>query len=143
MIILDTNVISDLMKPDGLCDPRVASLLDEQVAASIYTTAITVAEVFAGLAIMPGGKRRNRSHATARRIFEHSMNGRILAFDKDAALVFADVLAERRAAGRPIADMDALILSITRTHGAALAKRNVRDFAESGVMLVNPRTDAP
>ena len=142
MIIVDTNVVSELMKSKDQRDARVVTWLDGQTLSAVYTTVTTVAEIMAGLAIMPDGRRRTELLRSAQTIFDTAINGRILPFDHAAALVFSDIQAERRAAGRPIADMDALILSIARVHGATLATRNIRDFADSGVDLVDPWTDA-
>ncbi|KQQ39157.1 plasmid stabilization protein [Methylobacterium sp. Leaf125] len=136
MIILDTNVISELMR--AAPDPRVLAWLVRQPMAGLFTTTLTQAEIFYGLRLLPEGRRRDDLMTAARPIFEIEMAGRILSFDSDAALVYPDVTAHRRQMGQPIAQIDGQIAAITRSRGAQLATHNVRDFVACGITVVDP-----
>lgn len=135
MIILDTNVISELMRPAS--EPAVVAWL-AQVSGAVAITAITQAEVLAGLAQFPSGRRRARLEA----IFEsavHSVGTRgVLPFDGGVAQAYAQVVEARRQAGHSISIPDAQIAAICLTHSATLATRNERDFKHTGVRIVNP-----
>lgn len=136
MIILDTNVLSEALKPAP--HAGVAAWLKALPAADVFTTTITEAEVFYGAALLPAGKRRTSLDAVVRALFESDFAERILPFDSAAARVFAAIAAERRTAGKPIGEFDAQIAAITRAHGATLATRDVKDFAGCGVVVVSP-----
>ena len=135
MIVLDTNVLSEEMKPAPA--PEVHRWLLRQNAGDLFTTAISEAEILAGVAALPDGRRKRELEAAARGIFA-LFSGRILAFDRPAAPHYADVLAARRQAGRPIDNLDAQIASIARLHGFAVATRDGGGFELTGVALVNP-----
>ena len=136
MIVLDTNVISELMRMAP--DPRVLAWLVRQPMAGLFTTTLTQAEIFYGLRLLPEGRRREDLMAAARPIFEIEMAGRILSFDSDAARVYPEVAAHRRQMGQPIAQIDGQIAAITRSRGAQLASRNVRDFIACGITVIDP-----
>jgi predicted nucleic acid-binding protein len=136
VIVLDTNVISELMR--AAPDPRVLAWLVRQPMAGLFTTTLTQAEIFYGLRLLPEGRRRDDLMTAARPIFEIEMAGRILSFDSDAALVSPDVAAHRRQMGQPIAQIDGQIAAITRSRGAQLATRNVRDFVACGITVIDP-----
>ncbi len=137
MIILDTNVISEAMQP--VPSPRVLQWLTEsRISGEVFTTTITMAEILYGVALLPKGKRRDRLKAEAEAVFVVDFRNRILPFDEAAAQAFAEIAAARRAQGRPMAEMDGQIAAITRTHHAALATRNVADFEDCGLRLINP-----
>jgi predicted nucleic acid-binding protein len=138
MILLDTNVLSELMRlaPDASVERWLAS----QPASSVFISAITEAELRYGLALLPLGKRRTSLTAVMEDMLSEDFNGRILPFDRAAALAFADIAAGRRHVGRPISQADAQIAAIARSRGAALATRNVLDFDECGIEIVNPWT---
>jgi toxin FitB len=136
MILLDTNVVSELMK--GAPAPQVVRWVRTQPAASLYTTSITQAEVLHGLMLLPPGRRRRAIETAATAMFAEDFAGRILGFESDAALPFAQIAADRSRAGRPISSFDAQIAAIARAVGAAIATRNVPDFEGCGVALVNP-----
>jgi predicted nucleic acid-binding protein len=136
MILLDTNVLSELMK--SAPDEIVTRWMAAQPAASLYTTSITQAEILHGVMLLPAGKRRAAIEAAATAMFEQDFAGRILAFGSDAALPYAHIAAERRRSGRPISQFDAQIAAISRVTGATLATRNVADFAGCGVKVVDP-----
>lgn len=136
MTILDTNVISELMRPDP--DPTVLDWSFRQRKGEMFTTAVSEAEVRYGVARLPAGARRTELHHAADRIFAGLLRDRILSFDSDAARRFADIMAERRRAGHTIAVADAQIAGIVTSRGATLATRNTRDFRDCGVPVVNP-----
>jgi predicted nucleic acid-binding protein len=135
MTILDTNVVSELMR----LRPQSAVLgwLATQSAEEIYLTAITVAQILLGIELLPVGKRRESIQAAADQTFG-VFAGRILAFDEGAAHTFSLISSSRRKKGRPMSEFDAQIAAIARVHGAALATRNIADFEGCGVRLMNP-----
>ena len=137
MIILDTNVVSELMKAAPA--ERVLGWIAAQPASALYTTSITQAEILHGLALLPTGKRRNALESAAEAMLREDFAGRILPFGSDAALAYARIAADRRRAGRPISHFDAQIAAIARSAGAAIATRNVTDYDRCGVKIFNPR----
>ena len=136
MIVLDTNVISEMMRPKP--EAIVAAWFAAQTASALFTTALTQAEIFYGLALLPTGKRRVALQTAAKALFEEDFAGRLLPFDSDAATHFADIAAARRSLGQPISQTDAQIAAIARSRAAAIATRNQRDFADCGIALVDP-----
>lgn len=138
MIILDTNVISEMMRANPA--PEVAAWFARVAPSALFTTALTKAEVLYGIALVAPGRRRIDLSAAAQAMFVQDMAGRVLPFDGDAARHFAEIAASRRQAGRPISQIDAQIAAIARSRGASLATRNVDDFADCGVALINPWT---
>jgi toxin FitB len=136
VIILDTNVVSELMKADPF--PTVFAWISSHPPVDLFTTTITMAEVLYGIERLPHGKRRDELRREAESVFVEDFAGRILPFDESSARMFAVVSARRRAQGRPIDEPDAQIAAIARAHGAALATRNLNDFQGCGVTLVNP-----
>lgn len=136
MLILDTNVVSEVMRPHP--HEAVWVWVAAQRPVDLHTTSITLAEILYGVSIMPDGLRsRNLSHAVGR-IFADYFPNRILPFDGNAAVAYAAVMAGRRRIGKPISIVDAQIAAIGRAHGAAVATRNVKDFADCGIEVVNP-----
>lgn len=138
MIVLDTNVISEMMRANPT--PEVAAWFARAAPSALFTTALTQAEVLYGIALISPGRRRDELTAAADATFTQDMAGRVLAFDADAARHFAEIAANRRQAGRPISQIDAQIAAIARSRGASLATRNVDDFADCGIALINPWT---
>jgi len=138
MIVLDTNVISELLRPKP--DGAVESWLADLPPASVFTTAITEAEILYGVHLLPDGKRKNELLAAIGPIFAEDFAGRVLPFDEDAADAYAKLAVARRQAGRPISQLDAQIAAIAASRGAAIATRNVSDFADIGVAVINPWT---
>ena len=136
MIVLDTNVVSELMK--AAPDPRVRAWVAAQPATSLYTTSITQAEILHGVALLPSGRRRLALEAAAQAMFRDDFGGRVLAFGSDAAEPYARVAADRRRAGRPISQFDAQIAAIARASGAAIATRDTDDYEGCGVKLIDP-----
>ncbi len=136
MIILDTNVLSELMKR-APASP-VVDWISAQPVASLYTTSITQAEILHGILVLPPGRRRRSLEEAATSMFATEFAGRVLAFDGEAALPYARIASDRRRAGRPISHFDAQIAAIALSTGGSLATRNVSDFDDCGVTVVDP-----
>ena len=136
MIVVDTNVLSEAMRERP--EPRVIEWLRQQSESEAWTTVVTKAEILYGIAILPAGRKRTAIEAAADRILNRSFAGRILAFEDQAAHHYAQLAAAGRARGRPMKPHDAQIAAIARLHNATLATRNVRDFEDCGIRIVNP-----
>lgn len=140
MILLDTNVVSELMRPEPTA--AVFEWIAAQPASSQYTTSITQSEILLGVLLLPAGKRRARLQAAAQSMFSEDFAGRVLGFGTDAAPAYAEIAAQRRRAGRPISHFDAQIAAIAKTCGAKVATRNTDDFSGCGITVVNPWSGA-
>ena len=136
MIVLDTNVLSEALKP--LPSSVVLRWLAAQEPGMVFTTAITTAEILYGIELLPAGRRRAQLSAAVEKIFAEDFRGRILPFDSAAAVIFARIAAACRAGGRPMGQFDAQIASIALSRGASLATRNLADFEGCGLELLNP-----
>ena len=136
MIILDTNVVSEFMT-----SPPASAVLDwlnAQETTSLFLTTITIAEIGFGLRIMPKGRRRDLLTERFEQFVTTAFEQRILSFDEDAARVYGEVLGYRREIGRPISSLDGQIAAIARTRGFSVATRNIKDFEDCQVDLINP-----
>ena len=136
MIILDTNVLSELMRPGPYAG--VVDWVSTQPVARLFTTSVTQAEILHGIMLLPSGLRRDAFEAAATAMFDEDLAGHVLPFGSDAARAYAEIAAARRRAGRPISQFDAQIAAIARSTGADIATRNVADFEQCGVKLINP-----
>lgn len=136
MIVLDTNVLSEALKPSP--EEAVLRWLAEQNREAVFTTAITQAEILYGVELLPSGKRRNRLHAAVERLFVDEFPERVLPFDFDSALVYPKIVARRARLGRPISQFDALIAAVCQSRNAMIATRNTSDFEDCGLTIVNP-----
>ena len=136
MIILDTNVVSELMLP--IPSPNVVDWVASQAVANLYLSTINEAELRYGAEILPTGARRNRLLDQVDGMLREDFAGRILPFDSDAAQAYAVIAAARRAAGRPINHADCQISAIARCRGASVATRNADDFEGTGIEVINP-----
>ena len=136
MIVLDTNVLSELMRPIPL--PQLTSWVEKYAGPQLAVTAVTEAEIFYGLELMPSGKRREGLLTAAETLFMRILGGRTLPFDSEAARLYAKIASARRKSGKPISMPDAQIAAIVRVHNATLATRNIADFEACGIHLVNP-----
>ncbi|WP_367026081.1 type II toxin-antitoxin system VapC family toxin [Methylococcus sp. ANG] len=137
MILVDTNVVSELMKakPDAI----VLGWLDGQSRSDLFTSAITQAEIELGIALLPDGKRRAALASAADAMFAEDFAGAVLPFDAGAARHYAMLVAHRTRVGRPITVEDAQIAAIALRHGLTLATRNLRDFQEiAELALIDP-----
>ncbi len=135
MIIVDTNVASELMRPAPA--QAVRDWVSSQAAGDLCTTAITVAEIRYGLARLTGGRRKDRLQAAADEVFT-AFSEYILPFDASAAVHYALIVSHRDDIGMPIQGFDAQIAAICRARNATLATRNVKDFRETGVDITDP-----
>ena len=136
MILLDTNVISELMRP--LPAPNVLALLDSQITPSLFLSAVSAGELLAGVAAVPSGRRRDALTQAVTRILEDEFRNRVLPFDTGAAVSCALIREERSRLGKPIGAADAMIAATARATGMSVATRNIRDFKRTGVDLINP-----
>ena len=138
MLVIDTNVASELMRPSPT--PSVATWIAERDASAMYLTAVSEAELRFGVGILPEGRRRTALEAAMRRWLEIGFADRILPFDSAAARAYAEIAVDRRSSGRPIGDADCQIAAISRSRGASLVTRNVRDFEGTGIDVLDPWT---
>lgn len=136
MILLDTNVVSELMRPAP--DAAVVAWVKDRDIEDMATTVVTVAEICAGMACLPSGARRKDLQARWDRLLAVGFGARILGLDKDAAAMYGELFARRQRAGRSIGAFDLLISAIARVRGLDVATRNVRDFEDCGVKVINP-----
>jgi toxin FitB len=136
MIVLDTNVLSELMRRRPAA--RVLEWVDEQEASALAITAITVAELLYGVARLRDGTRKRNLAAAVDALVREDFSGRVLSFDVAAAAEYAELVAGRERQGRPVSAADGQIAAICRCHGARLATRNVRDFDATGVAVLDP-----
>lgn len=139
MILLDTNVISALMRRDP--EPVVVGWLDTQPSESIWTTSITVFEVKTGLHLLAPGRRRSALERAFDALLAEELEGRVQSFDTTAASAAGQIAAERRAAGRPVEIRDVQIAGIATARRARLATRNTRHFTDLGIGLIDPWSD--
>ncbi|MGI8461390.1 MAG: type II toxin-antitoxin system VapC family toxin [Solirubrobacterales bacterium] len=135
MIVLDTNVTSELMSSSP--SPAVTSWVRARSASELYTTSITLAEIRYGIERLPGGRRRDLLRSSAEEVFS-AFADHVLAFDATAAVEYAGIVSSRERSGAPIDGFDAQIAAICRAYGAVLATRNAKDFRDAGVELVDP-----
>ncbi len=138
MIVLDTNVLSEALR--ALPEPSVLDWLAHQPRASLFTTTVTRGEILYGIRLLSDGKRRRGLWDAAIKIFSDDFAGQVLSFDSDAADMYAEIAGSRRIAGKSISQFDAMIVAMARSRGASLATRNVKDFEDCGVDVVNPWT---
>ena len=138
MIVLDTNVISELMQ--AAPSVKVTQWVGRQLPSDLCTTAINEQEVFYGIELLAHGKRRDNLLREAEGMFAQDLRGRILPFDSHAARVCARLLAHRRSLGISIAYADAQIAAIAQVHGAVLATRDVSDFVHCDIRVLDPWT---
>jgi predicted nucleic acid-binding protein len=136
VILLDTNVASEAMR--SVPERKVLAWLNDQESSSLYFSTISMAEIAYGLRILPDGRRR----VDLRERFEHFVGRafaeRVVSFDIEAALIYGEIMGVRKELGRPMSMPDGQIAAIARSRGLALATRNVADFEECGVEVVNP-----
>ena len=135
MIVLDTNVLSELMRPE----PAAAVLhwMAGQPGSALYVTTLSYAEILLGIGLMADGRRRQRLAEQAQGMFADEFAGRVLSFDLSAAMAYAAIASQRQQAGNRINAIDGMIAAIAQVQGAAVASRD-RDLAGCGVPLINP-----
>lgn len=135
MIVLDTNVLSELMRPEPA--EAVLQWMAAQQAAALYVTTISYAEILFGIGVMPDGKRRQRLAEHARGMFTEDFAGRVLSFDLAAAPAYAAIVGQRQQSGNCLNPVDGMVAAIAHAHGAAVATRD-SDLSGCGVPIVNP-----
>lgn len=136
MIVLDTNVVSELMRIAP--EPRVVSWVDRFPASDVMVTVVTAAELMYGVARLPDGRRKRELHIKVAGLMSEDFQDQILPFDAPAAIHYAEIVASRERAGRPISMANAQIAAICRHWSAGVATRNVDDFVDTGVDAMNP-----
>ena len=136
MILIDTNVVSELMRKSP--EPPVEAWVEGHPVEELFFSAIGEAELRYGVAVMPVGRRRDALASDIESMLRAAFEGRILPFDSEAAHAYAEVASARRAAGRPVSMADCQIAAIARSRGMAVATRNVRDFVDMGIDVIDP-----
>ena len=140
MVLLDTNVVSELMRKSP--DPTVEAWAASHALDDLCFSAVGEAELRYGAAIMPAGRRRDMLVSDIETMLRAAFENRVLPFDSRAARAYADIAAARRASGRPISQADCQIAAIARARGMAVATRNVRDFENMGIDVLDPWASA-
>lgn len=135
MIVLDTNVVSEAMKPEP--NPDVRAWLDEQAAETLYLSSVTIAELLFGIGALPAGRRKDKQ-AVALDGLLGLFDGRILPFDMSAARPYADLAVKARSAGKGFPTPDGYIAAIAVSRGFAVATRDASAFAIAGIAVVDP-----
>ena len=138
MIVLDTNVVSEAMKPSA--NPAVSSWLNAQAAETLYLSSVTLAELLYGISTLPEGRRKNALASTLDGLLE-LFGSRVLPFDAEAARCYAQLATQARAAGKGFPTPDGYIAAIAVAHGFAVATRDTSPFEAAGVPVINPWKD--
>lgn len=136
MIVLDTNVMSELLRPAP--DARVLQWVDAQPADTLWLCSVVTAELLCGVARLLDGRRKQQLAEALHAVIQDDFDQRVLPFDLEASLIYADIAARQERLGQPVSMADAQIAAICLRHDATLATRNVRDFMALGVALINP-----
>jgi predicted nucleic acid-binding protein len=136
VIVLDTNVVSEPMKPNGL--PAVRAWLDQQVAETLYLTTTSLSELLLGVEILLDGKRKEGLSTALNELIQRLFESRILPFDQEAARAYAPLVARARAAGKTISVADGQIAAIANQHQFIVATRDVGPFVAAGLSVINP-----
>ena len=136
MIILDTNVVSEAMKPSA--NPVVLDWLNLQVAETLFLSSVTLAKLLFGIGAIPAGRRKNELSDTLDKLLVELYGSRILPFDADAARCYAQLAAKARAAGKGFPMPDAYIAAIASSRGFTVATRDTSHFEAAGLKVINP-----
>jgi predicted nucleic acid-binding protein len=136
-MVVDTTVISEMMKPAAARSQAVVAWLQHRPLRTLYTTALTVAEIFGGIEVLPEGQRKEGLRAAAERVFAEGFPGRILPFDDSAGRAYGSMIARHRRAEIIASPIDRQIAAIAKARGMAVVTRD-RDFERFDVVLVNP-----
>ena len=136
MIILDTNVVSEPMKPNG--NPVVQAWLDHQVAETLYLTATSLSELWVGIEVLPSGKRKTGLSSALTKLISKLFDERVLPFDQQAALALTPLISRARAAGCVLSVADGQIAAIAAAKGFTVATRDIAPFIAAGVNVINP-----
>jgi len=138
VIVVDTNVASELMRPTP--SPPVVAWVRARRASELYATSVTIAEVLYGIERLAESRRKDLLGVAATDVFS-AFADRVLSFDAKAAVQYAAIVAARERAGAPISGFDAQIAAICRVRDATLATRNIKDFHDTGITVVDPWLD--
>ncbi len=136
MILLDTNVVSEVMKVAP--SANVLKWLNDQSSSAVYVSTVTVGEIEYGLRILPDGRRRLQMKEKFEQFIALAFAQRVLGYDEAAARLYGEIMGVRKELGRPMSVPDGQIAAVARSHGLSIATRNTRDFEECGVDLLNP-----
>ena len=136
MIILDTNVLSELMRSSP--EAKVLKWIEGKKSTNLVITSIGVAEIQRGILRLPKGKKRNRLHENFKEFVESAFAGRILSFDERAAYLYGEIASDREKSGFNTDAIDLMIAAIAKQYNATIATRNIKDFKGCGVKLINP-----
>lgn len=136
MILFDTNVISEMMKP--IPNENVVKWINKQEVMQLFISTITIAEISYGLNVLPEGRRRSALEKSFQKAMLEAFFGRILSFDETAAYFYGNLMGHRKELGYPLGVPDGQIAAIARAHGATVATRNIRGFDHCGLQLINP-----
>jgi predicted nucleic acid-binding protein len=136
MIILDTNVISELMKVSP--DNKVIKWIDNQEITELFITTITIAEIEYGLNILPAGNRKSTLEDAFNKSIKQAFKYRVYPFDENSAKFYGEIMGKRKTLGKPMSVLDGQIASVVRAQGAILATRNICDFSHCDIELINP-----
>jgi len=136
MIVLDTNIISEMMKETP--STKVLAWIDQQEVTQLFLTTITVAEISYGIQALPKGNRRRRIEDAFNKAITVAFKHRLLFFDEPAAHQYGKIMGCRKELGRPLSILDGQIAAIALAQGAIVATRNIRDLADCGLDLINP-----
>jgi len=139
MILIDTNIISEMMK--SAPDPKVISWIDQQDIMQLYISTITIAELVYGINTLPAGNRRNYLEKAFNSVVREAFEYRIFTFDEVAAHQYGMIMSHRKNIGRPMSMADGQIAAIAHVHNCTIATRNINDFADSKLDLINPFLD--
>ena len=136
MIVLDTNVVSELMRKDA--DAEVVAWVDRHPGDQVFITAVTAAELLYGVARLPDGRRKQALAVKVRDLIDEDFEDQVLPFSSDSARHYAEIVASRERLGKPINMADAQIAAICRQYDLGLGTRNTKDFADTGIRVLNP-----
>lgn len=136
MILVDTNVISELMRPTP--SSAVISWIDEQETINLFISTITIAEITYGIRVMPKGKKREKIQTAFSRAIDEVFAYRIISFDNEAAYAYGEIMGRRKELGHPMSVIDGQIAAIAATHHFSIATRNIKDFQACNLRLINP-----
>lgn len=136
MILVDTNIISEMMKPAPVAN--VASWIDRQEVTQLFISTITIAEISYGINVFPEGNRRNFLEDAFNKALRDAFENRILSFDEVAAHLYGKIMSRRKELGKPLSIPHGQIAAIARAHSLAVATRNTCDFSDCGLDLINP-----
>lgn len=136
MIVLDTHVVSELMRP--VPDPGVLTWLNAQATQELWLNSVVVSELLYGIARLSEGARKRQLAQTVSAMLDEDFMGRVLPFDLESAVIYAELVATQERQGLALAMADAQIAAICLAHGAVLARRNVKHFEGLGLTLLNP-----